>query len=127
MIKQPPPGIPPQEPPPPQVNRAQGCFHVLLWLMPSFFSVASAWGIWAGGFGSEGLITTISWLILNLGFIGLAGWFNAVISPRVRVHNPDRKAGGILASMVMFLIIQIGLIPILVVSLGFAFCVVFAR
>jgi hypothetical protein len=120
MIEQPPPGIPPEPQSPPPVNQAQGCFRVMLWFIPSVFSVVS-WGIWPAGFG------IFAWVALNLGFIGAAGWFDTVMSRRIRLLSPEKRTGEMARSMVAFFLSQLAIIPVIVGSALFAFCALGAR
>ncbi len=120
MIEQPPPGIPPEPQSPPPVNQAQGCLRVMLWFIPSAFSVVS-WGIGHAGFGIFG------WVVLNLGFIGAAGWFDTVMSRRIRLLSPERRTGEMARSMVVFFLSQLALIPVILGSALFAFCALSAR
>lgn len=108
------------EPPPP--NRAQGCFGVLLWFMPAVFAVATYWGIWAVGFGREGNPAIVAWIVLNLCFIVMAGWFNAMMSHRIRLLEPGKRDRKIAGSIVFFFLLQLGLIPVILAVTVFSFC-----
>ena len=127
MIEQPPPGISPQSQPTPPVNQAQGCFRALLWVMPAVFAVASAWGISVTRIAGTSQLATAIWIVLNLAFIGTAGWFDAVMSRGVRRLNPQKRAGKISGSMVAFFLAQLALIPLIVAATVFAFCAFVAR
>lgn len=126
-LEQPPPGVaidPPQVAP---VNLAQGSFRVLLWLIPAVFAVASYWGIQTSGFGRAGNSAILAWLVLNLGFIGTTGWFDAMLSRSIRRLEPERRTVVIISSMVGFFVVQLLLIPVLVGSALFAFRALGAR
>lgn len=124
-LEQPPPGVaidPPQVAP---VNQAQGCFRVLLWLMPTVFLAFSSWGV--GSYLPSGNASFLFWIVVNLAFLGSAGWFNAIMSSRVREMEPGKRTGMIIWLTVAFSLLQLFLIPLIVVVLGFAFCAFVAR
>ncbi len=106
MIEQPPPGIPPEQQPP-QVNRAQAWFRVMLWLMPTGFLVASAVGL---GWVHEKLLPSDSivavWCLLNLALLIGAGWFTAILSTR----SPNER---VVHGMFTFVMCQLFLVPAL--------------
>lgn len=126
MIEQPPPGMVPDLPQLPPLNRAQGCFRLLLWFMPTVFAVASAWAI-AAKIGRSSELATALWIIVNLGFIGAAGWFNAAMPHHIRLSKAEKKAGKMAVSMVVFFLVQLVLIPAIVAGTVFAFCALVAR
>ncbi len=127
-LEQPPPGVVSDPPSPPPVNQAQGCFRVLLWFMPTVFAMASCLGIiWASGLGNAGIPSILAWVLLNLGFIGAAGWFDTVMSRRIRLLSLEKRTGEMARSMVAFFLSQLVIIPLIVVALGFAFCAFVVR
>jgi hypothetical protein len=124
-LEQPPPGVaidPPQVAP---VNQAQGCFRVLLWLMPSGFAAISAWTIDNYNLNVDSLL--MLWIGMNLVFWGITGWFNAIMSSPVRALEPGKRTGMIIWLTVAFALLQLVLIPLIAVFLVFAFCAFVAR
>ena len=120
MIEQPPLGMVPDLPQLPPVNHAQGCFRVLLWLIPSGFAAVSAWSI--DNYKPDVDSLLMLWIGANLVFLGITGWFNAIMSSQVRIMEPGKRTGMIIWLTVAFVLLQIVLIPLIAVFLVFAFC-----
>ena len=125
MIEQPPPGKAVDSPQPVPINQAQGCFRVLLWLMPTGFAVFSAWAI--DHYKPPGDSLLLLWIGMNLVFSASAGWFVAIMSSRIRGMEPGKRAGEIVWLTTFFCLIQLFLIPLITVFLAFAFCALMHR
>lgn len=102
------------------MNRAQGCFRVLLWLMPTAL-VASSLFLGFGSSVAGRILGSLSGL-LGLALLIAAAWFNATLSARVRRAPEGKRAGKIAVSMIVFIVIQIILVPVAIYGAIFAYC-----
>lgn len=111
--------MPNEEPP---TNRAQQCFRVLLWLVPTVFAYASIVGVgWISDrlLQSASIIRVPAVILLNAGFVFGTGWFKAHLNGRIRNHP-----NGFSDEVLIFFLAQIFLIPILLALILFCACLI---
>lgn len=103
----------------PPNNPSKTLFRIILWLLPTGFAVLSAIGsrYLPGGVILDDRSSLTLWLILNILFTAGAGWFNAHLSNRVK---PEQD--GALFRTFVFVIAQMFLVPLLLMTLLFAVC-----
>jgi len=111
---------PPQWPGPPPVNRAQGCFGAVLWLVPTGFAVVSAIGL--GSWIRTSVAALPVWGILNVLFIIATGYFAATLSRKVRKARPERREAVIGSWIVMFFLLQLIIVPVTAAAVAFSIC-----
>lgn len=104
----------------PPVNRAQACFRVIIWLLPTGFAVCSSWaGNWLISRGYLPKLGFGFWVVPNVFFMFGAAWYNALLSRRAR-SSPR----GIVNRLVLFFLIQLFLMPLLLAILLYLACVI---
>jgi hypothetical protein len=106
----------------PEVNRAQAAFRVFLWVLPAGVVVLSGGAL--DFLISRGILPSVRavgvfWLIFNVAFVLGAGWFSATLSQKARAE-PD----GVFYLTVLFVFLQVFLIPLLLGLLLFLACVI---
>ncbi len=103
------------------INRAQATIRLVLWLLPAGFVTLSAAGfslLTTRGFLPSNWGSRISWLILNIAFVGGAGWFYGMLSASARGETD------VLYRAVQFWFFQMFLIPLLLGFLLYLACVI---
>ncbi len=118
-------GVPADPPQAAPINQAQGCFRVLLWVMPAGFAAVSAWAV--GNYKPDVDSLLMLWIGVNLVFMATTGWFVAIMSSSVRVLETGKRTGRIAWLTTLFCLIQLFLIPFISVFLVFAFCAFMPR
>ncbi|BCU76517.1 hypothetical protein [Luteolibacter sp. LG18] len=100
----------------PPMNRAQGCFAALLWLMPSAFMIAL---VVSGASAYLGLQLTLGvCVVFTLG----VGSYSALLSRRVRTAPEGRRSVRLAERTILFFLVQILIMPISIVAMIYAYC-----
>ena len=102
-------------------NWAQAWLRVVMWILPTGFFWISAFGAnyLTAYSGVIGDLSTYLWVLLNIGFMIGAGWYDSLLSSRAR-----KSPGSSYLWIIQFFLHQLYLIPLITFVVAMAVCAV---
>ncbi|MEO5711945.1 MAG: hypothetical protein ABIT37_00505 [Luteolibacter sp.] len=105
----------------PLTNPAHAWLRGIMWTLPTGFIWMSAFGVnyLASFFGMNSGLSTCIWMLLNIGFVIGAGWYDSLLSSHARM-----SPGVSYLWIIQFFLHQLYLMPLITFVLMVAGCAV---